>query len=129
MGLNEPADSKHLNTDWDFKHNWRDFAGANSRTATPRAAGDHELKPEMVKFVNRDPSNADFLRPFPESPLAKGGAGKEDPLLPIYVGAVPPKGVQPSDWDKTWKERAPKAEPQKSKAGQDSPKPRGQNDK
>ncbi len=26
-----------------------------------------------------------------------------DPALPAYVGAVPPEGVQTSDWEKTWK--------------------------
>ncbi len=26
-----------------------------------------------------------------------------DPSLPAYVGAVPPEGVEPWDWDKTWK--------------------------
>jgi hypothetical protein len=26
-----------------------------------------------------------------------------DPSLPAYVGAVPPKGMQPWDWEKTWK--------------------------
>jgi hypothetical protein len=29
--------------------------------------------------------------------------GRPDPALPAYVGAVPPEGVEPWDWDTTWK--------------------------
>ena len=34
-----------------------------------------------------------------------GGAGAEGPWLPTYVGAVPPKGVEPWDWSVTWNAR------------------------
>jgi serine/threonine protein kinase len=97
-------DGAHFNTLWDFQCNWRDLAGANPGIALPLAASDRKLA--LVKFVSRDPSSPDFLRPLADSPLATEGAGKEDPSLPTYVGAVPPKGVEPWDWDKTWKARA-----------------------
>jgi hypothetical protein len=118
-----PVENKHLNTLWDFKCNWRDLAGADAGHATPLASGDHKL--EVVAFVSRDPSSPDFLRPLPDSPLATGGAGKEDPSLPTYVGAVPPKGVEAWDWDKTWKARARKAGPIESEPGNDRAKPPG----
>jgi serine/threonine protein kinase/nitrous oxidase accessory protein NosD len=101
MGNYQPADGKHLSTLWDFQCNWRDLSGRNTGINTPLAAGDHKL--ERVAFVSLDPSSPDFLRPLPDSPLATEGAGKEDPSLPTYVGAVPPKGMEPWDWDKTWK--------------------------
>ena len=53
--------------------------------------------------VRRRQGDANFLRPPKDSPLAKGGAGATDPALPAYVGAVPPEGVEPWDWEKTWK--------------------------
>jgi hypothetical protein len=49
------------------------------------------------------PGNPDFLRPPKDSPLAKGGAGVNDISLPSYVGAVPPEGAEPWNWEKTWK--------------------------
>jgi hypothetical protein len=45
------------------------------------------------------------MRPAPDSPLVEGGAGKEDLSLPQYVGAVPPEGVEPWDWQHTWNVR------------------------
>jgi hypothetical protein len=53
--------------------------------------------------VGRDPGAPDFLRPAKDSPLATGGAGKDDPALPSYVGAVPPEGTAEWDWEKTRK--------------------------
>lgn len=35
--------------------------------------------------------------------LASAGAGVSGPALPAYVGAVPPEGTEPWDWDRTWK--------------------------
>jgi hypothetical protein len=49
------------------------------------------------------PYDPDFLRPPKDSPLATGGAGVTDSALPAYVGAVPPEGVEPWNWEKTWK--------------------------
>ena len=38
------------------------------------------------------PKAGRFPRPADDSPLADGGAGKEDPSLPLSIGAVPPVG-------------------------------------
>src|SRR5262249_1627632 len=43
-----------------------------------------------------------FLRPNKGSELATEGAGKVDPSLPSYIGAVPPEGVAAWDWSRTW---------------------------
>ena len=48
------------------------------------------------------PGDPNFLRPTKDSPLATGGAGVKDSALPAYVGAVPPDGGEPWDWDRTW---------------------------
>jgi serine/threonine protein kinase len=104
----KPGDGRSLVNAWWFSHNWRDLSGARSgRDAIPLAPGDHQLKGKVE--LSRDPSSADFLRPPSSSPLANDGAGKEDPSLPTYVGAVPPKGVDPWDWDRTWRARAKKS--------------------
>jgi hypothetical protein len=60
--------------------------------------------------MSLDPKDADFLRPRPGSPLATDGAGKNDPVLPAYVGALPPPDVPAWDWLRTWQaylDRAP----------------------
>ncbi len=41
--------------------------------------------------------------PDQDSPLAADGAGNEDPSLPRYVGALPPEGTEPWDWDRAWR--------------------------
>jgi nitrous oxidase accessory protein NosD len=97
-----PGDGNALLRLWSFHHNWRDLSGLTQDDfGLPRAPGDRVLK--KIDLVRDDPSRAAFLRPPPGSDLATKGAGNTDPSLPRYVGAVPPKGVQPWDWDKTWK--------------------------
>src|SRR5262249_1983612 len=94
----EPADVKHLGTVWDFECNWRDLAGASSGNAAPLAARDRNVA--NVILLSRDSTNRNFLRPPSGSALASSGAGKDDPSLPEYVGAVPPIGVEPWDWER-----------------------------
>ena len=57
--------------------------------------------------IDRDPKSPTYLRPSPDSPVATAGAGRYDPALPKYVGALPPKAW---DWDRTW-ESLPKVSP------------------
>ena len=82
-----------------FHHNWRDLSGSGLRV--PRAPDDQLLKGGYL--ASRNPKDADYLRPGTGSPLATGGAGND---LPRYVGALPPAGVAPWDWERTWKVRA-----------------------
>ncbi len=77
-----------------------------------------------VRLLSLDPDNPNFLRPAKDSPLATEGAGKDDPTLPTYVGAIPPEGVQPWDWERTWNARA-LAPPE----GKHSAKPAGDKEK
>jgi hypothetical protein len=65
---------------------------------------------ERIELLSLDPAHADFLRPKSDSELATTGAGKDDPSLPLYVGAVPPQDTT-WDWDKTWQLRAGKTTP------------------
>jgi hypothetical protein len=50
------------------------------------------------------------------APLGTGGAGGD---LPSYVGALPPEGVSPWDWSKTWKARAGRLREPDGKGGKD----------
>src|SRR5262249_48292621 len=62
-----------------------------------------DLKPGRPEDVERNEEALPrFLRPAKDSPLATGGAGRTDPSLPSYVGAVPPEGVPAWDWGRTW---------------------------
>jgi hypothetical protein len=61
---------------------------------------------QMPDGLSHDPNDPAFLRPAADSPLASEGAGGD---LPTYVGAVPPEGVEPWDWQKTWNARVAKA--------------------
>jgi nitrous oxidase accessory protein NosD len=86
--------------------------GPNWREGKERPADKGWIRPDLkrgdvlaakIDGVNRDPKSPDFLRPNPKSQLATAGAGNEDPSLPRYVGALPPEGVEPWDWDRAWR--------------------------
>ena len=86
---------------WQIAHNWREVSadtGAEDRIA---ASGDNVV--ERIELLSRDPENSSFLRPVADSRLVSAGLGGD---LPYYVGAVPPSGVEPWDWEKTWDLRA-----------------------
>jgi hypothetical protein len=92
--------------EWRFSHNWRELvlrkpAHPNLGHWIPQCPQDRLQVP--IQAGSRKLSAPDFLRPPKDSPLATGGAGVEGPTLPPYVGAVPPEGVEPWDWEKTWK--------------------------
>jgi hypothetical protein len=94
-------DSKKL-ASWVFSHNWREVPNQAKR-GPDWILSDKDVMVENLPLLPRDPSHVDFLRPPPDSPLATRGVGGD---LPTYVGAVPPAGVEPWDWEKTWKARA-----------------------
>jgi hypothetical protein len=105
---NKPGDMQALlkSPEWCFSHNWREIAPPRPGTFAadvwiPARPNDRLQVPLEVR--SREPGHPNFLRPPKDSPLANGGAGVDDPALPRYVGAVPPEGVPPWDWDKTWK--------------------------
>jgi tRNA A-37 threonylcarbamoyl transferase component Bud32 len=91
--------------EWRFSHNWREADEQRGARVPgrwiPYSPTDHRLKPDMVLSLKS--SDPNFLRPARDSPLATGGAGVTDSTLPAYVGAVPPEGVAPWDWDRTWR--------------------------
>jgi hypothetical protein len=110
-----PGDSHVLFQAWRFVRNRRDMGGSEVGLSIPLAPADKLL--EKLELLSRDPSHPDFLRPKPDSSLAKDGPGTEDPSLPGYVGAVPPKGVEPWDWDRTWRARFAGSDLDKTEAG------------
>jgi tRNA A-37 threonylcarbamoyl transferase component Bud32 len=107
---NAPAQDGDLNgllhsPEWLFSHNWREVDEQTGARVPgrwiPYSLTDHPLKPDMV--LSLESGDPNFLRPAKDSPLATGGAGVTDPTLPAYVGAVPPEGVAPWDWERTWR--------------------------
>jgi hypothetical protein len=102
-----PCDLQALlnSPEWHFSHNWRENDPITAKAQVPErwiplSPSDGVLSPNAV--LSRKPDDPDFLRPPKDSPLATAGAGVSDIPLPAYVGAVPPEGVEPWDWDKTW---------------------------
>jgi hypothetical protein len=101
-----PGDGTAVAKAYDFGHNWREGrepAGANARAWVPPDPNKGDVLKEKIDGVNRDPKSPDFLRPEKNSALATAGAGNEDPSLPRYVGALPPEGTDPWDWDRAWR--------------------------
>jgi serine/threonine protein kinase len=89
--------------EWHFSFNWREInpvVAAKHPRWIPACPNDNLAG--RFKVLSRKQDHSDFLRPPRDSPLAKGGAGVSDISLPAYVGAVPPEGVEPWDWQKTW---------------------------
>jgi serine/threonine protein kinase len=90
--------------EWRFSHNWRQIdpvkaLARNPGRWIPRCPNDKlQVRIALLPYKLGHPK---FLQPAKNPPLATGGAGVSDTWLPAYVGAVPPEGVEPWDWDKT----------------------------
>lgn len=101
----KPGDVKALlsSPEWRFSHNWREVDGEKAEARYPGRwipAGPLDRLLGSIKVLSRKAGDVDFLRPPKDSVLAT--AGVNDVTLPPYVGAVPPQGVEPWDWDTTW---------------------------
>ncbi len=90
---------------WHLSHNVRRV------TSTPTAADSGWLvasdnRDTFVvdsELVPTDPTSpATFLRPAEAAPRLLDGAGHTEPSLPTYIGALPPPGMEPWDWSRTW---------------------------
>jgi serine/threonine protein kinase len=100
---------------WNLGHNWREVKvpteGTDHRKAwVPPDPGKGDVRRDEIEGVNRVVLSREYLRPDPKSLLASAGAGKVDPSLPSYVGALPPEGTEPWDWDRTRRARVKKDE-------------------
>jgi hypothetical protein len=100
-----PGNGKAVRGRWRVEHNWREGPqppeGAPLRKAwIPADPGD--VLQGQIEVTSRTAGQAGFLRPRRGSPLGTRGAGKTDPALPPYVGALPPEGVEAWDWQRTW---------------------------
>ena len=100
----EPGDGPALRQAWQFDHNWRETRlpkGEATKGWIPPSQED--VRRDTIDGVGRDPKDAaTFLQPTKDSELATQGAGVTNPSLPSYVGALPPPGVEPWDWSRTW---------------------------
>ena len=126
-----PGDGSLIVKHWQMDHNWRETQPPSgddliSRSWVPPAAKDVSM--QTIPVLSRQGDHPDFLRPAKDSPLATGGAGKEDPSLPVYVGAVPPQGVPAWAWDKTWRWRVSRGAPAAGTTGGDAAVPRTKRD-
>jgi serine/threonine protein kinase len=87
---------------WGFRNNAREQTGGLMALVSVPVANT-DLKLDRVELLSRNPAEPDFLRPAKDSPLAARGAGQSDPRFPTYIGAVPPVGIEPWDWDRAWR--------------------------
>ena len=98
---------------WRLEGNWREISQSNP--ASPEAKewilSAKDTVADKVALVSRDANDPDFLRPVKGSPIAVAGEKNSNPSLPKYIGAVPPEGVEPWDWQNTWDARMSKVEP------------------
>src|SRR5262249_13592688 len=102
-----PGDSEKLLKMWQFHHNRRDQSGSGAAFLIPLSPADGLFKRDEMLSVAKD--DLDRVRPKKDSPLATQGAGTRDSSLPLYIGALPPEGDPPWDWDRTWQGMAKKA--------------------
>ncbi len=85
---------------WTIGHNVREGSPRSERAWVPFATSD--LRLERVAGIDTDRKDpVTFLRLGASGELTGKGDGLVDPSLPTYVGAVPPDGVGPWDWDRT----------------------------
>jgi hypothetical protein len=106
LAMKGPGDPAALRRLWRVDHNWREGKEPTEASLLAKSwipPGTHDVMKDQLDVLSRDPKSPDFLRPDKDSRLATEGAGKEDPSLPSYVGAVPPEGVPPWDWVRTWR--------------------------
>ncbi|MFQ5733354.1 MAG: protein kinase [Planctomycetaceae bacterium] len=100
------GDTEKLCRTWTLGENWREMkrptgTGLDAKAWIPEA--ESSVVRDSIKVLSRDPAQAEFLCPGKKSELATEGAGKTDPSLPSYVGALPPKGMRVWDWTRTWR--------------------------
>jgi len=111
-GRTLPGDSEALLKLWSWHHNHRDGSGTDPGVIVPLAAGDRRV--DTSELTSTDTSQPDKLRPRKNSALATQGAGTQDLSLPSYIGALPPEGVEPWDWTRTWYARLRRTVPSSS---------------
>jgi serine/threonine protein kinase/nitrous oxidase accessory protein NosD len=117
--LSGEGDGASLPAIWQFAHNWREGKMPGPKDEQRRAwipPTSTDVLRERIALLSTDPLDPDFLRPAKDSPLATAGVGGG---LPKYVGAIPPEGVEPWDWNQTWKAQTRALEQKKRKTGKD----------
>jgi hypothetical protein len=100
------GDGMALAKAWRFINNWRETFAPPAGHPLAKGwvpPGPTNLRVDRIEGIIREAHPMNSVRPAKDSPLATEGAGKSDPRLPSYVGAVPPEGTQPWEWDRTWR--------------------------
>jgi serine/threonine protein kinase len=101
-----PGDGALVLKNWHVSHNWRETKKPTGNSYLDKSwippSTDQDVCKDDIAVLSRKPEDTDFLRPAKNSELAKAGAGGD---LPTYVGAVPPEGVEPWNWQWTWDAR------------------------
>lgn len=98
-----PGDGQRFASTWTFAHNYRQDLSPGVDPDIVRSwipLSKTSVVTDSIEVLSRDRGTEGFLRPAPDSPLAKGGLGGE---LPVYAGAVPPVGNEPFDWERAFK--------------------------
>ena len=102
----QPGDGKALHKAWTLSHNWREVkppTGSDQRSLGWIPPTEQDVRKDQIEKVNLNPKDREtFLQPTKDSPLGTAGANQVEPSLPAYVGALPPPGVEPWDWGRTW---------------------------
>jgi serine/threonine protein kinase len=83
-------------------NNWREFDPETESLTGRIPPAESDVQREEIEMLSRDAASPDFLRPPADSPLATAGVGYG--ALPAYVGAVPPEGMEPWNWDSVYAE-------------------------
>jgi hypothetical protein len=107
MKVGEPAT---IRSAWRWRQTWRDFSGTNPELILPAGADQQLVRRHLSAF---DLETEAYPRPVKGSPLAENGEGVVSPLLPRFVGALPPEGTAPWGWDRAAGEWLKKAEDKK----------------
>jgi len=105
-----PGDGKLVTSRWRWDHNGREVKPPQGDDFAAKAwipPAKEDVRDDEIKVMSRNPAEADFLQPASGSPLATQGAGRTDPSLPSYAGALPPPGTEPWDWTRTWQAPPP----------------------
>src|SRR5262249_38100895 len=104
-----PGDGAEVLRVWDVAGNWREVSLSVRDDPDLGKAwippGPKDVRQDRIEGIDRDPKSPGFLPPDPQSPLASQGRRPDALPLPRYVGALPPAGAEPWDWDRTWQAR------------------------
>src|SRR5262249_41432195 len=96
----KPGDAATIRSAWQWSRNTRDLSG-NLVQYVLALNKDVDQQLDRRELTAFDLEIDGYPRPVKGSSLAANGYGVTDPSFPRYVGALPPEGTEPWDWDRT----------------------------